>query len=144
VSDRAVIDASVALKWLLDDEDNVAQAVAIRDADLLHGTMRLIAPMLAIYEVANGLVMATRRGRMRASQAREALTDFLDVGLEMAEAQPTRILELADEYTLTAYDATYLAVAESEGCELWTADAAVYQSTRDELPWVRWVAEYAP
>ncbi len=61
---RAVVDASVSLKWALDDEDQVAQAVALRDAAVFERRFEMLAPSLWVYEVVNGVVVAVRRGRI--------------------------------------------------------------------------------
>jgi len=57
-----VVDASVSLKWALDDEEAVPQAVALRDAAFRDGA-QMVAPSLWLYEITNGLVTAVRRGR---------------------------------------------------------------------------------
>ena len=52
-----------------------------------------------------------------------------------------RILELASQFKLPArYDAHYLALAEREQCEFWTADERLYNSVKDQLSWVRFMA----
>ena len=56
-----VIDASLALKWELNDEEHVENALAIRDSSLLTGYPRLLAPSLFVYEVVNGLAVAGQR-----------------------------------------------------------------------------------
>jgi len=54
-----VVDASLALKWELNDEEFVEQAVAIRDAhlnvDTNVDTVLLTAPTFFPYEIANGI-----------------------------------------------------------------------------------------
>ena len=40
------------------------------------------------------------------------------------------------------YDSTYAALAETRGCEFWTADYAFYMAVKDELAFVRFLAEY--
>lgn len=57
---RVVIDASVALKWLLRDEEIVPQADALLD-DLLAGQLSVVVPTLFDYEVANVLRVAVSR-----------------------------------------------------------------------------------
>jgi predicted nucleic acid-binding protein len=42
-----------------------------------------------------------------------------------------------------AYDVTYLALAQLEGVELWTADERLYNAVKGKLAWVRWVGEYS-
>jgi hypothetical protein len=39
-------------------------------------------------------------------------------------------------------DARYLALAERESCEYWTADERLWNSVRAQLGWVRWLGEY--
>lgn len=142
MSNRVVIDASVVLKWLLNDEECVSQAVGIRDAHLIYKEMQLVAPELMIYEIANGLVMATRRERLSPVQAREGLVAILDVGIQVTSADAERTLNLAEKHTLTAYDAAYIVVAEAEACPFWTADAVLYEAVREQLAWVRWIGDY--
>ncbi len=53
-----------------------------------------------------------------------------------------RALALALRYAQPqAYDAHYLALAESLNCEFWTADERLYRALRGELTWVRWLGE---
>jgi predicted nucleic acid-binding protein len=49
-----VVDASIVLKWQLDDEEYVTEALALRDAWIKKQAVRLLAPTLLIYEVVNG------------------------------------------------------------------------------------------
>jgi len=54
------------------------------------------------------------------------------------------ILKLSLAHNLAAYDAAYLALAESEGCELWTGDRPFYQAVKDGLPRIKWLGDYVP
>jgi predicted nucleic acid-binding protein len=61
--------------------------------------------------------------------------------------QPTglyqRAWELARHFDRpAAYDAHYLALAEMEGCPLWTADGRLFNAVRHELDWVNWLGDY--
>jgi len=138
-----VVDASVVLKWQLDDEEYIPQATALRDDFYLKGAMKAIAPQLLVYEVVNGIATATRRKRVASDKAIEAMSNLMALGVELREADPLKVLELALQYNLAAYDAAYLALAEAEGCELWTGDRPFYQTVKGELPWVKWVGDYA-
>lgn len=53
-----VVDASVALKWFVDEPDS-APALALRNAHIA-GQSPLVAPDLLIYEVANALLHNSR------------------------------------------------------------------------------------
>ncbi len=138
-----VVDASVVLKWQLRDEEHVLQAVAMKDDFLVKAKSRVIAPHLIIYEILNGIVTATRQKRIARDKATQAMTNLLSAAIDVKEISPQRTLELALQYDLAAYDAAYLALAESEDCELWTGDRTLYEAVRDRLPWVRWIGEYS-
>jgi predicted nucleic acid-binding protein len=143
ISRLVVVDASVVLKWLFDDEECVSQAVALRDDFYLRDAIRVIAPQLLAYELANGVVVAARRKRIPTDKAVEALSDLLALSVELREIEPLLSLELAFRYNLSAYDAAYLALASSEKCELWTGDKALYKAVKDELLLVKWIGDYS-
>jgi predicted nucleic acid-binding protein len=137
-----VVDASVVLKWQLDDEECISQATALRDDFYALGAIQAIAPCLLIYEVINGIVTATRRKRLSPDKAHEAMDNLMEIGVELKVVEPEKVLELALEHNLSAYDAAYLALAESEGCELWTGDRPFYQAVRDDFSRVKWIGDY--
>ena len=139
-----VVDASVVLKWQLDDEEYIPQATALRNDFYAQGAIKAIAPHLLIYEVINGIVTATRRKRLTSDKALEVINNLIELGVELKEVEPARVLELALEHSLAAYDAAYLALAESEGCELWTGDRPFYQAVKARLPRVKWIGDYVP
>jgi predicted nucleic acid-binding protein len=45
-------------------------------------------------------------------------------------------------HEITAYDSAYLALAEQEGCDLWTGDLSLYRAVSKKLRWVRWIGDY--
>lgn len=137
-----VVDASVVLKWQLDDEECVTQATALRDDWYAHGAIKVIAPHLLVYEVVNGMATATRRKRVAPDKAVEAMSNLLALGVELREVEPLRILEVALTYNLAAYDAAYLALAEGENCDLWTGDRSFYRAVKDESLRVKWIGDY--
>lgn len=130
----AVVDASVALKWVLDDEELIDQAIAIRDG-AVEGDFRMIAPSHWVYEVTNGLVFALRGHRVDAAFADEALATFDDVGVWLVDPEPLHVLRTAVRLGITAYDAAYVALAEAVGCPCWTADRDLSEacSGRDDV-----------
>ena len=79
-------------------------------------------PHLADPEIAPAIRAQVLRGRITAADGWSALAGWMRLGLRrfpIAGLLP-RIWDLRDN--LTAYDATYVALAESLGCDLWTAD----------------------
>lgn len=112
-----VVDASVALKWFLDEpESELAMALAARND--------LVAPDLVIAEVANALWRAVRIGRLLPTDCRAAAAS-LPVALARLVPCSTlvaRALEIATNLDHPAYGCFYVALAEREAVELVTAD----------------------
>jgi predicted nucleic acid-binding protein len=108
-----VIDASAAVLGLLNDGD--ARAM-LRDASLA-------CPHLADAEVAQALRAQVLRGRVEEEDASRALTTWGRLGVERLGISGLlpRIWDLREN--LSAYDATYVAVAEALAAPLVTADA---------------------
>lgn len=138
----AVVDASVVLKWQLNDEECITQATELRDDYYARGAIKVIAPQLLAYEVVNGIATATRQKRVAPDKAIEAMSNLLALNVELREIEPLRILEMALKYNLAAYDAAYLALAEGEKCDLWTGDRAFYQAMKGESLQVKWIGDY--
>jgi predicted nucleic acid-binding protein len=83
----------------------------------------LHAPSLIFYEVANGLLLG--RARSATDVVEQSLAQLFDIALQVVPPDSANILHatrISRELGLTLYDATYLALAESLGCELVTAD----------------------
>jgi predicted nucleic acid-binding protein len=83
----------------------------------------LVMPTLWMYEVQNGLTMALRRNRIDARSANEALDALRALRAEFKAPQGFgQEFRLAQAHALTAYDASYLAVALGSGARLATND----------------------
>lgn len=117
-----VIDASIAASWFLRDEES---ALADRVLDhLLDSNAR--APSLFWFEMRNILLMAERRGRMSNASVRVALEQLRHLPIDDdGNGSDGLILDLAAHHRLTAYDASYLALAQSAALPLATADRAL-------------------
>lgn len=135
--ERATVDVSVALKWALDDEEGLTEALALRDEMV---RLRLFAPRLFAYEATNGLVMATRRGRISVEDALDAAQDLLAVGIELVDPAMEQVALLATTGGLTAYDAAYVVVAGQCGGVLWTDDGPVFRCLSQEVSRARMAA----
>jgi predicted nucleic acid-binding protein len=121
---RFVLDASVALAWFI-DRPMAPYASRVKQR-LLEGD-RAVVPALWRLEIANGFVIAQRRGLLQSSDIAEVLQSFelvLAQSIENSDgAIPMRrVITTAQEFRLTAYDAEYLATARSQQLPLATLD----------------------
>ena len=118
-----VLDTSVALAWHFEDEVSV---YAERVLDKLANDSAL-APALWPLEVANGLTLALRRGRITQARLVRAIELSRNLNLTLVDVPPEtafgQVLDLAREHRLTVYDAAYLELAMREGLALATQDA---------------------
>jgi predicted nucleic acid-binding protein len=140
-SRSVVVDASVALKWVFDDEDAVSQAVALRN-DAIDGRFGLVAPSLWLYEGTNGLVSAERRGRMDVRLGRRSLGYLMSLGIELVDPEPAATYEKAVAYGLSAYDAAYVALAEALETSLWSGDRGLCNAVTEPPRLARWIGDY--
>ena len=136
-----VVDASVSLKWVLDDEDAVAEAVALRDS-AINGRFEMVAPALWLYEVTNGLVTAVRRGRIDADLGAQALQHLQFVGVRLVDPDVADTYARAIRYGVAAYDAVYLALADALDVPLWTGDRRFYDQVHGVATNVQWIGTY--
>lgn len=120
-----VLDASVALAWFIDEP---APPYAIQISEAMASGKGALVPSLWILEMANGLLMAERRGKLTAAEVDNGLRRLEAVvaaGIEVdALAVPTirEAFAPAQDHQLTAYDAVYLELARRERLPLATLD----------------------
>ena len=140
MSEFLVVDASVAFKWLV-EEENSDKATALTRLWDDEGT-RLAAPSLMPFEVANALHRRVVQGDLAVEVAADLMQDLMSLGVA-CNATPNlhrRALELASQLNQGAvYDAHYLALAENLGCELWTADQRFYRAAGTGVDNVHWL-----
>ena len=144
MSEFVVVDASVAFKWLV-EEENSDKATALARLWDDEGT-QLVAPPLMPFEVANALHRRVVRGDLAVEIAADLMQDlmYLGVALHGTPNLHRRALELASQLKQGAvYDAHYLALAETLGCELWTADQRLYRAASSGVDNLRWIGEFS-
>ncbi len=137
-----VVDASVSLKWALNDEEAVDQAIALRDAAIL-GQFEMIAPSLWLYEVANGLVTAVRRARLAPEDGAHMLALLQSLGMHLVAPSSTDVFQQSLRHGITAYDASYIALAEALEAPLWTGDQRFYNAVHDATNVIHWIGDYS-
>lgn len=144
VIDGMVVDASVAVKWHLIDEDYAEQA----DLLLRHfteKTVTLVAPDHIRYEVPSAITAATlgKSPRISREDGGEAIQEFFDLGLRTVTSNDHIISAylLGHEYGCSFYDALYLATARSLNLPFITADRKLYRKIA-HLPDIIWLGDY--
>jgi len=119
-----VLDASVALAWVLDNPVPV-YALEVRQG-MLAGKRGLV-PALWHLEIANGLAMAERRGDLSGADVEDALDQILAAAASKLDTETDLVsardaLANSRSFRLMAYDAVYLDLARREGLPLATLD----------------------
>ena len=122
-----VVDASVLVKWLVDEEFSVEAAT------LLDRGFTLVAPGLVFAEATNALWAMHRRGDMSAADLADAANLLEDVPVSV----PVSMLELAASAARLAvdlghpaYDCFYLALAIQRQYPVVTADIRFHDRVR--------------
>lgn len=136
-------DASVIAKWLLKDEEDCEQALNLKN-DLAAGTIVLVVPGLARYELASLLSTAVRRGRILAADAALGFESVVSMGIIFCDETEfvSRSLMLSVETGCSLYDCAYLSTAMGLGCPLYTADRRFAAAAGRVYKDLRHVAEY--
>jgi len=115
-----VLDASVALSWAFEDE-RAGYGAAVLEA---LARSEAVVPHLWPVEVANGLVVAERRGRISTEEATRFARLLLGLPIVVQPVGRSRVLDgvrhLARRTGLSAYDAEYLDLALGLGIPLAT------------------------
>jgi predicted nucleic acid-binding protein len=140
----AVIDANLIAALVLPlpySEQATNKIVAWKRAGL-----ELLAPVLLEYEIAAVLRKAVVAQWLTTDLALEAIGMVLTLNIQCLA--PTahlheRALRWAERLGHSkAYDAHYLALAEQEGIELWTADRRLANGAQQAgAHWVHWIGE---
>ena len=127
---KFVLDASVALSWCFADEENPYARMVLhmlREADA-------IVPTIWPLEIANALVVAERRRRLKPTETSRFLSLIEGLDIVMDPGTPSHAfgetLSLARRHGLSAYDAAYLELAVRDALPLATLDGDLKNAAR--------------
>lgn len=132
-----VVDASVALKWVLPEEDS----------DDAHTLLRqpLIAPAWWLVEAGNGLWKSAQRGEITPGEAVALLDDLKEVPVTTVDGTELlgSALALASALGHPIYDCLYLALAIDRDLGLVTADTRFWRAVQSSPEWSARVVKLA-
>jgi predicted nucleic acid-binding protein len=128
---RFVLDASVALRWLLDDP---VSPYAERVKQLLIKGARATVPALWHLEMSNGLAVAERRSILSPANIDRALLHIEQIVSQRVDTSSAFVstrqsLATARAFKLSAYDGVYLDLARHERLPLATLDERLRAAT---------------
>src|SRR5581483_6221483 len=131
---KYVLDASVALKWVLTEPDT-PKALSLR-VGFRQQQYELLVPDIFPVEVAHALTRAERRGLIKPPQASRLLADVLSTPIPQHPYQPLlpRAVAISSTFRCGVYDCLYIALAEREGCGLITADDKLLKNLGAQFP----------
>ena len=138
-SSTLCVDASLVVRFVTNAPDPPIQAQWRVWREL---GQEFVAPNLLRYEVVNTLHRLARAGEIPAHGAQVALESAFRLPIQFHHDLDLhrQALAVAGRFSLpAAYDAHYLALAEREGIEFWTADRRLANSVGPQLSWVRFV-----
>lgn len=134
-----VLDTSVVLKWIRQEEILASHAVGLLQG-YLDGRSQISVPALLGYEFANVL---RYKAELTTAQVETAIQALFDLELEWIAPSPTvirRAVVIAREHDTTVYDATFAALADGIGATFVTADERLARHLT-ALPYVTFLGD---
>ena len=141
---RYVLDASVALKWVL-PEPLADRARKLRD-DFIQQVHELLAPDVFPVEVAHALTRAERQKILPVGHAAGFLANILAMCPVLHSYLPllARATDISSQLRVGVYDCLYVALAERAKAELVTADDKLVKNLQAHFPFILELASFPP
>jgi len=123
-----VLDASVIMKWFLPEKLS-SKAIEFRQQHL-SGKITLSAPCLLPFEIINALATKSQIEKKVVLQAAKVFyfTKIKEHSLNESLANTTVLM--VKKYGLSAYDASYVALAKKLSCKFITADKKLFNKIK--------------
>jgi predicted nucleic acid-binding protein len=137
------VDASLVLAFLLRDEEFSAHAAGLFAA-WRTDREELIAPALLPFEVLSGLRLAVFRSRISKDEGDAQFVTFQAMPIELR--RPSGLSDQTWDIGKRMnpprlYDASYLALANIQDCDVWTADRRFVRLMAARSPRLRWAGD---
>lgn len=128
---KIVVDASVCLKWVFEEEDSEKARNLLTLSE--KGDILLLAPEIWEYEIVNGFASAVFRNKLAYSKSKKLLKMILAAKPETISVEELLLksLENCHKYRISAYDSAYITLAIENRIALVSADAKLAQKVSD-------------
>ena len=138
-----VVDASVAVKWYLRDEEYLSEADLLLDHRKA-GRVELVAPRQIRVEVASSFRRAALRGRISVPEVDGLIVDWLGIDLTLVDNEPLLLeaTRLWIRYGCTLFDGLYIACAAQTQAPLVTADERLLRTIGNRPDLLLALADY--
>ena len=125
---NTVVDSSVIAKWYLIDEEQIEEALKLRQLHI-ENKATISAPEFLLLEIGN--IFVTRK--LEQKDFDENIDGLLDVQIKFTSPDSSILkntFRYARLFHLSFYDATYIALAKSLKCDFITADKKLVKATK--------------
>ncbi len=137
---KIVVDTSVLIKWFKTRDEELLDEARKLLAEIEAQGVQVHVPALLLYEVGSTLLVKTRLGLAALDETIKRLEELPLVVAPPATPLLKRAVRLAREFSLTFYDASFLALAVELGCPCVTADRQLFERAR-RLPQLRHLSQ---
>jgi predicted nucleic acid-binding protein len=127
MSGPAVVDASALAEFLLGTERGERVARRLAEASELH------APHLVVTETLSVIRGWVLGGQLEPGRGEAACRDLSDLPLQLWDARPLIPYAWSRRHNLSAYDATYVALAAALECRFVTSDQRLARSASADV-----------
>ncbi len=142
-----VVDASLAVKWVVKEEYSAEADALLRESAA--SDQAIMGPPHLLAEVANAVYQRVRTTdpdkHLTIDEAGAALAQFNTIGIQLSS--PPELGPGVARFALmhqlpVVYDALYVVLAQLIDAELWTSDRKLIGLIGRAAPWVRYIGDY--
>lgn len=137
------VDASFVLAFLLPEEEFTDRATSLF-ARWRETQETMIAPALLYFQVLSSIRLAVHSSRIDADAGDGSFSVFRQMPIEIRSPAGLwdRCWEIGKAMNPPRlYDASYLALGDIEGCDVWSADRRFVRFVGERSPRLRWVGD---
>lgn len=141
---EVVVDTNVVVKFFIEESDSDKADVLLES--VLLGNIRLVVPDFLFIEFANVLWIKTLREGLTETEALEKIAQLIALSSLMETIPSREILvesfQASRNYEQAAYEAAFVALAESRSIPFVTADEKLYRKIRSRSKTARLLSDW--